>query len=265
MGIAHQREALPCQDMLGHRCCENGNRVLAVSDGAGSARFAREAANTNVNALLDYFERVPLTDFLNKENECRVREILDACIDTLIDCSGEHENSMLADFAATLIFFVSNGESWAAGHLGDGYLLVQDAGGEVLLSSEPENAGRSNRTYFTLSPDAADHLHITCRAADTPVPDLILMTSDGISPMFRTRRGSDYETAAEILQYVRQGYIRNNADLADALNQMVIYPIDRIDDWSVLIWSNPERFDAYAPAPVVSMLEVEENRFSEKE
>ena len=39
-GASHARRDQPCQDWQDHRCLSGGGLVIAVSDGAGSARRA---------------------------------------------------------------------------------------------------------------------------------------------------------------------------------------------------------------------------------
>lgn len=257
-GIDHERRGLPCQDALGGRVCGNGCRVYAVADGASSASFAGEAAGANVAAVLDYFETKGLGYFLGLEPEQRSREILDACSRELC-LVRERLGADWVHLSATLLFFVCDGERWAAGHLGDGVILVQSRDGEGLLYSEPENAGRRSATYFTVSPDAAEHLRIHTGGPDRS-PGRALVMSDGPCNMFLTRNGSVRETAEELLGYVGPDGIATAEDLADALDQMTVYAFDRMDDWSVVLWSADAPFSGTEEIRVQSMLQREERR-----
>lgn len=257
-GIEHERRGLPCQDALGGRICGNGCRVYAVADGASSASFAEEAAGANVAAVLDYFETKGLDYFLRLEPEERSREILEACRRELY-LVRERLGTDWMQLSATLLFFVCDGERWAAGHLGDGVLLVQSRDGEGLLYSEPENAGRKSATYFTVLPDAAEHLRIHAGSPDR-TPGRVLLMSDGPCNMFHTRSGSIRETAEELLSYVRPDGIATAEDLADALDQMTVYAFDRMDDWSVVLWSADACFSGTEEIRAQSMLQREERR-----
>lgn len=262
-GIDHERRGGPCQDRIGSRSCGNGCRVYAISDGAGSAKYAAEAAQANINAVLDYFERYDLKTFIGLDPMRRRTEILEACRAAL-GRIGEFQPAEWVHLAATLLFFVWDGERWAAGHLGDGFFLVQDEAGGELLYSAPENAGKSNRTYFTVSPDAEDHLRI-CMGESEQIPGRLLMASDGPCGMFRTRGGSIRATALELLEYVREGAIRTAEVLADVLDQMTVYPLDRMDDWSVLIWSRSAAFSGESVLTEQSMLAREEKKYRDEE
>lgn len=257
-GIAHERDGRPCQDAVGTRVCANGSQVYALADGAGSAEFAAEAAAANVAAVLDYFEETNLALFLQMDQEQRREEILDKCRRRLEGIQAE-KTAQWYDLAATLLFFVTNGTVWAAGHLGDGIILAQDAEGRTRLYSEPDNAGRSNATYFTVSPDAAEHLRI-CGGGPQEHPARVLLMSDGPCDMFRTRNGAVRTTTEELLDYVRTGDLRTAEELAEALDQMTVYAIDRMDDWSVLILSSDGFLEAAGGLPVHSMLRREEQK-----
>lgn len=98
-GIAHERLGLPCQDAIGSRCCENGSVVLALSDGASSARYAQQAAHACVAAVLSLFDSVPLSAFLALEATEQKRRILAACCETLTQLPGYTETD---DFPTTL-------------------------------------------------------------------------------------------------------------------------------------------------------------------
>lgn len=253
-GICHEKEGIPCQDALGSRNMENGNRVWALSDGAGSAAFAAQASWGNVKAVMDFFEGHPLASFLLLPEQEQKEALLGACREAL-EKSSEEFAERPWDFSATLLFFVWDGTHWLAGHLGDGFLTVIDREGTAIITSEPDNWGNRSGTWFTVSLDAGEHLRLYTDPAR--LPGQLLMVSDGPCAMFRTRSCSHFETAAELLGYVRQGDITSAQTLAEVLDQMTYYAYDRRDDWSVLIWSAEADFESQDGITARSMLAQE--------
>lgn len=253
-GISHERMRIPCQDALASRSMENGNRIWVLSDGAGSAEFAGQAARCNTEGILAFFGSCTLKSFLACSLQEQKKQLLKACTDALGRCSEEFVHRPW-DFSATLLFFVWDGGAWLAGHLGDGFLLIQDRDGEPLVCSAPDNGERSSQTWFTVSPDAMEHL----RLYTDPVrlPGRMLMISDGPCAMFRTRAGAYRETAEELLGYVRQGDITSAKTLADVLDQMTHYAYDRRDDWSVWLWDQDADLEPQTEITAQSMLERE--------
>lgn len=259
-GILHEEYGMPCQDAADCRSMDNGNRVWALSDGAGSAEFAQEAAWGNIEGLMGLFEAHPLEQILAwPEGQLR-EEIISSCV-----CALARNPEIFADrpwhFSATLLFFAWDGCRWAAGHLGDGFMMILDRKQEVLVCSEPENRGADNQTYFTVSEDAPEHLRIY--TGEEQLPAQLLMVSDGPCAMFRTRHGSLPSAAEELLGYARGEEITSDDTLSEVLDQMNYYAYDRRDDWSVLIWRDGAGYAAAMPWPVRSMLEQERKKQNE--
>lgn len=259
-GIAHERRKLPCQDVIGYECFENGHRVMALSDGAGSSRYALEAAQANVAAVLEFFRMTDPAAFAAMPPAERARAIIAACLARLMTLREGRGELYARDICATLLFAVYDGAVMTIGHLGDGMILVQDAAGETLCCSAPEIHPSDQRsTYFTISPEAAAHLRIRSFTAGQAAT--VLLTSDGACGMFENRGGGRAQaTAEELLGYVRGGMICDNGDLADVLGQMAEIPSERLDDWSVLIGSAAIHGENPGVSEPVSMLsEVYQN------
>ena len=72
----HEKRGIPCQDFINHVYAENGNYVMALSDGATSAKYAQEAARTTVSSIIQYFENHTLQEALRVRVEERKTTIL---------------------------------------------------------------------------------------------------------------------------------------------------------------------------------------------
>ena len=232
--------------------------VLAISDGAGSVRHAREAASAVTGAVTALFEQLAPRDFGMLSRERQVQALLNVCA----ACTAPLAQNSPADACATLLFFACDGEAAVYGHLGDGYLLALDDRGRVLWESLPDNTGDDpGRTVFTVSPDASARLRI-CTAWGGDRPARVLLMSDGPCAMFRSRGGTLAATAAELLGYAAGGQLTSNENLAAVLDQMTLLPSERSDDWSVAIWCRDGTDDGLPAAQECSMLAREMEKYA---
>lgn len=63
MGIIHDKRGIPCQDYINYSYADNGNYIMALSDGATSARFAKEATKVTVESVINFFRDIRLASF----------------------------------------------------------------------------------------------------------------------------------------------------------------------------------------------------------
>lgn len=236
---------------------------MALSDGATSARYAREAAGATVKGIIQYFEEHTLEDFLALDPEEQKQTILSHVLHCLVLQARESGCSDPREFSATMLFLVNDGRKVICGHLGDGAVFLADSDNNIVYTSAPDNVeGSSTRTYFTVTADAAQHLRITELDVSADKVSQALMTSDGAYLMFYNRGGRDpSRTAGELLSYVNSGEITSNEDLRDAISQMAEIASERLDDWSVIICSDREEPSAAAKPEPVSMLAEELEKY----
>lgn len=215
---------------------------MALSDGATSAKFAREAAAATVNGIIQYFEEHTLEEFLCFDEEIRKRTLLDYIIKCLIVLAKKSGCSDSREFSATMLFLVSDEKNIICGHIGDGAIFITDEANKIIFVSGPENVdGFSNRTFFPVSLNAIDHFRVNQINIQETSASQALMTSDGAFLMFYNRGNHNpSNTAKEILGYVNTGIVSSNNDLKDALTQMAEVPSERLDDWSILIYSQKQ-------------------------
>ena len=232
-GVYHEDNGIPCQDRAKYRYAGNGNIILAVSDGCSSAKFAEDAAEVNVDAVLRLFSEIPLREFLDKGKNAA--DVIDPILAAMQKKNAKKFAEDASDFSATLLFAVTDGRDILLGHIGDGNILCVNDDGATAFYSQEENAGAADRTYFTVSPDAKAHLRLTL----VPAKDVrnILLYSDGPQKMLWYKGDKDIEKAALALAAkVQTGQIENSKGLADALSEMTSGAMYQLmDDWSMLI------------------------------
>ena len=263
-GIHHEQEDLPCQDVILDRRAENGNQILVLSDGASSAAYAQQAAVENCRGLCACFEQYSLEDFLALEESVQKQTIVDACACALLEFLAgldPPEQVSRAELAATLLFVVMDERHILTGHLGDGGIFCVDNGAVAYASAPDNRSGVSNRTYFTVSPDAVRHLRLhTLDRTQTPVRN-ILLTSDGAYHALEDYYGDAEQTVLEMIELVKNGEVADAAGLRSVLSEIALAPIQRMDDWSMLLVDMQQPVPPQEPVEPVSMLREEEAKY----
>lgn len=279
-GLMHYENKLPCQDYIRTFIAENGNVILAVSDGCSSADFAVEGAKINTQAVINIFKNADICspDITGRNLK---DDIIDECIRLIYDDYSRkketepdkypEDNLILSEYSATLLFAVINPDRSKAviGHIGDGIIVGTDNGIGIHYISDAENIDdQSNMTYFTTSYNAKDHMRIDHIELDNI--ENIFLSSDGSYQMlweygFNADRNLEYHagtTAAHIAHKICTGEIKTNSDFASLLDNICHYPLLRSDDWSIVIWNKSgesvsENEENEEPVPVI-MMEIEE-------
>lgn len=253
-GIAHERQGVPCQDAVGYAFHDNGNVIAVLSDGASGSRFAREAAQANVDAVIDYFREHTARWFRGLTPREGARSITMYCLQRLRQQAVVLGGCAGGDLCATLQFALWDGEILTLGHLGDGFAMAVDAKGQTDRLCMPERRA-GQRMWFTVQQDAPDHLQLHHCEADS-----FLLTSDGACGMLLGwSEGREEHAAGILIDLVRRGEIETAEDLASFLNAMAAQPGDRLDDWSFLIGC-PGMNTPCVEYPVVSMFHEEREK-----
>jgi serine/threonine protein phosphatase PrpC len=146
-GISHERQNIGCHDRFSYKYANNATSI-SIADGAGSAKYpaiGAEIASRQVNNTItkDF-------DWLFNADANDARHKITHAIRTIIGIHAKKQNSIIKDFATTLIFASVKDDKFIAGHIGDGILacLVDN---ELKMISPPENGEFINETYFITS------------------------------------------------------------------------------------------------------------------
>lgn len=234
-GIAHTESGTECQDAAEYIQYAADLAVLAISDGASQARYARIGAECNVHAVLELFRQMSVEEFLAKTEAEQKQIILGQCLHEIKRKADNVQCYDLRQFSATLVFAVITKDLVFTGHLGDGAIYMTNAEHQSCFSSEPENIQVSYRTYFTVSKDAYEHLYLHTVKRDEFRPAMVVMMSDGPQLMFKDRGfGRPEETAEEMSPFLVTGQVTSDEDLGELLDAMTELESEKIDDWSVL-------------------------------
>jgi hypothetical protein len=159
-GSAHLGNCLPCQDWSSLRVVgrEKNIAICALADGAGSARFADEAAQLVSEGAINYFTR-ELNNHPNPVQAIAGFDRLDGKLmiqeqQRVLLQLAEERKVPLQDFAATLLVAVAHPEISLFFQVGDGCWSASRGGilGAVTWPTQGEFVGQ---TEFVTSPTAA--------------------------------------------------------------------------------------------------------------
>lgn len=230
-GTSHEKADIERQDAF--RCVEasGGRLIAAISDGAGSASHSRYGAVITCRLL---------TAKAVAHGRLPNPEIFEHWIDELRDniarTACRHSLEM-RDFAATMLFAVSDEQQLFTAHIGDGAIVRQaESLGPWECVSWPENGEYASTTFFIT--DSAG-VRLRMQTFDSPTHALALF-SDGIERLVlnfatKTTPGSFFDSMANSMKdCINFGYQR------ELSRQLCVYlnsdPInERTDDDKTLI------------------------------
>ena len=159
-GSGHRAREVECQDACAIEVHE-GSLLLAVADGAGSARLAAEGSSLAVAVALEEL-RVRAADPLCGS---RLIDVFAAARSALAPREGDDPLTELGDRATTLLVARVTSEAIVTAQVGDGAIVVRR--GEALEVLCPAERGEYlNETCFLTSASWEDELRVGVVAAD---------------------------------------------------------------------------------------------------
>lgn len=151
MGRSHSKTETPCQDKTYH-INENNVDVIALADGAGSAKLSHYGAELVTKKICEMLSKQFDIYYGETDGAVIKRLIIENLIDELqklahsLDCE-------LSDLASTLLVVAVCNDKYIIIHIGDGVIgcIKND---ELKIASYPENGEFVNTTVFVTSKDA---------------------------------------------------------------------------------------------------------------
>ncbi|SDG42846.1 protein phosphatase 2C domain-containing protein [Chitinophaga filiformis] len=215
-GRSHAHEGKFRDDSFG--CdfnAEKGWGIIAVADGAGSAKYSRKGADIACKAAVNSFRELlsgdkiagleeAITAYLNDPSEDSQKKVSAQFIEQLgklaftsqgkIKQEAQENGADIKDYSTTLIFALV--KKYAAGYVissfwvGDGGIgIYQDTTGEAFVMGTPDSGEFAGQTRFlTMSDIFANGAYVN-RIRFKVVPDftaLLLMTDGLTDPKFQT-------------------------------------------------------------------------------
>ena len=199
-GTSHQKDGTPNQDNVLVKTVRAGTignvAVMAVSDGAGSARYShygsRAACSAAVDSLNRQIMRNPATAFkhhlLRSALQRAVRRARQNVLQTARREAARPSSVDVREYACTMLLAVMSESLTGTAHVGDG-CVVAGGGGEWRLISAPENGEFANETTFLTSPRSLPRTQVF---SPSDIACLAVMT-DGLQDVALSRGQTPYK------------------------------------------------------------------------
>ena len=177
-GVSHSRRGGGNEDAHLSASLLDGTLILAVSDGAGSARFAAQASQLAVHGIIEYLGCSSLPD-----SEAGWRRHLARGLKTIRSsfAATAGPGYRRRDYACTLLLVVLRPETLVALQIGDGCIVAQRGSEELIRLTRPFHGTYAGETTFVTSPRAPRRAQVTILPAGD-ISGLALM-SDGLEPL----------------------------------------------------------------------------------
>ncbi|MDD3616503.1 MAG: PP2C family serine/threonine-protein phosphatase [Lachnospiraceae bacterium] len=150
-GRSHIKSDTPCQDKT-YSAVDNDTQVIALADGAGSAKLSHYGAETVTkficSELIEKFDAY----FSDNDGASVKQQLIEGMLKSLSKTANQLECE-IRELASTLLFVAIKNNQFIIAHIGDGVVgyLKND---EMKIASQPENGEFVNTTVFTTSKDA---------------------------------------------------------------------------------------------------------------
>ena len=178
-GRGHVQQGIPCQDST-YTACINGTYVIALADGAGSAKHSEWGASFVTKCVSEAL-CIEFDDFFSQDDTILVREnLIDRILGGLFSVA-QRKGCDVKDLASTLLAVAVKGDRMMMVHLGDGVIGYYD-GDNLKVASKPDNGEYNNSTYFTTTEGAVNHLRLTKGRLGSAKG--FILFSDGAEPSF---------------------------------------------------------------------------------
>lgn len=265
-GRSHAREGKPRDDHFGlFHCVESDWYVIAVADGAGSARYSRKGSEIACKTVINHCKGLLLdnpafeeairnfnADPSNKELRSVLTNMVHEIVlkgakkahDRINEVASGEEGLKPKDFATTLMFAICKrydfGWFIASFWVGDGAMCLFDSENKTAkLLGTPDEGEFSGQTRFLTMPEIFRTADVYNRLRIAIVPEFtaLFLMSDGVSdPMFETDKNlNDYAAWEEFYHQLKSGFPEDGiggVDLSDDNEGAKDQLLGWLDFWS---------------------------------
>lgn len=185
-GTGHIKNSIPCQDKISF--FQNDKiSVVALSDGAGSAKYSHFGAQSSVEYICEEMLK-NFDKYFNQVDGLFVKiEIIDLIKEKISELALRYECN-IADLAHTLLFVAIKENNFILFHIGDG-VIGYTKNNNIYLASAPCNGEFANETVFATSNNACQYAKIIKGNMDNL--DSFVLMSDGTSESFYDKKSKN--------------------------------------------------------------------------
>lgn len=266
-GRSHAQEGKARDDHYGvHHCADSDWYIIAVADGAGSAKYSRKGSWVACDTVIDHctsllndnkaFEEAIIAFNGDRDNTAKRTELTRHVIEivyqgavkahqAVTQTAAANEESKLKDFNTTLMFAICKkydfGWFIASFWVGDGAMCLYDEKNHTakLLGTPDEGEFSGQTRFLTMQEIFRDKDVVSKRLRMSIVPDFtaLFLMSDGVSdPMFETDKNlNDYDKWEEFYNNLKNGFPEDEiggVDLSDDNEEAKNQLLGWLDFWS---------------------------------
>ncbi|MBD1218796.1 MAG: protein phosphatase 2C domain-containing protein [Aphanizomenon flos-aquae Clear-A1] len=164
-GTSHSKNQQLCQDAHHWQLLANNVLVIAVADGAGSAKLGKVGSMIAVETAIEHLARQEITGETLANDDFLRYLLTDAMLvaRTAIETEADVCNNQSDDLATTLILIIAAPQIVAVAQVGDGLAVAKNSIGELIALTIPSNGEYVNQTTFLTSADALETAQIKIR------------------------------------------------------------------------------------------------------
>lgn len=184
-GVAHIEGGTPCQDAVAVEYFRDADGqswiIAAISDGAGSCRYAEEASRIAVDHCV-----AAAVELIVDGHTIDLKSVMTSAVvfaRTSLLLAAEAWNATWQDVLATLLVCITDGRRSVFAQIGDGAIITRGEAGKWDLIFQPQHGRFINESYFLSEPDALDRLQLV--EIDGTVHNSALF-SDGLEALVLT-------------------------------------------------------------------------------
>lgn len=150
-GRGHIKTDTPCQDKTYH-ICENGVHVIALADGAGSAKMSHYGAELVTKQICELLAN-KFDVYYDEPDGVAIKKVVIGYLIGNLDKLATELECETRDLASTLLVVAVHDDKFIIIHIGDG-VIGYIKNNELKIASHPENGEFVNTTIFVTSKDA---------------------------------------------------------------------------------------------------------------
>lgn len=228
-GRLHSKNNIECQDRI--NTYKSGKVVaIALSDGAGSyansALGAEEITKRIANNFcINFFKIV-------RRSKSDIKKRVIAEINRTLKLLHNNHSLPKKEFSCTLLFVVSDGNRFIAGHIGDG-VIGRFSRNKIDVLSEPENYDFSNVTCFITSSNLLKNLRIY-RGSSKFYDGFVLMSDGSTDSLYSKKNDKLSKSLVEIKKWT-QNYPIEMVNIALEKNMKELIRLKTHDDCSLIM------------------------------
>lgn len=238
-GRGHLSENIPCQDKTS-ALVEGDTVVVALADGAGSARHAEEGAETVTSFLCSHLAQNFQVYWDESEGAVAKVNLMTALRQSLQE-KAEELSCTLQSLASTLLVVALRGEDFLLAHVGDG-VIGYEKDGVLSVATHPQNGEYANSTLFATSHSAEKHLRFI-KGTLTGITGFVLMSDGTQQSLYHRKEGHLAPVLRKLMQLASCDPEFQN-DLQQTMDQMLRKAT--LDDCSIILLTR----DSVNPLPL---------------